>query len=235
MARGPTSRMALVVKARPAASPATVSRYPFSARPEMLAFVPGTARTVLDVGCGPGGFGQALRQADPARKRELWAVEADPAVAAEAAPYYDTMVTGLFPEALAGRERTFDCIVCNDVLEHVADPWATLRATRPLLAPGGVVVASIPNVRNIRVVVDLVLRGRWTYTDIGIMDRTHLRFFTGASIRDLFSESGYTVEMIKGINAVGGSTFPGEATWRFLLRDFAYTGFAVRATPAHRS
>jgi 2-polyprenyl-3-methyl-5-hydroxy-6-metoxy-1,4-benzoquinol methylase len=194
----------------------------------MLAFVPPAARSVLDVGCGPGGFGQSLRRQDPSR--ELWAVEVDEEAAAGAARFYDRLVVGAFPDALAGG-RTFDCVVFNDVLEHTADPWGVLRSTVALLAPGGVVVASIPNVRNISVVLDLVVRGNWTYRDIGILDRTHLRFFTSRSIRALFAESGFAVEQMGGINPVGESRFPGPRFWPVVLREFAYTGFGVRAVP----
>ena len=195
----------------------------------MLAFVPPAARTVLDVGCGPCGFGQSLRQDDPSR--ELWAVEVDEEVAAGAARFYDRVVVGEFPAALAGAGQTFDCVVFNDVLEHTVDPWAVLRSTPALLAPGGVVVASIPNVRNVSVVLDLVVRGNWTYRDIGILDRTHLRFFTARSIRALFADSGYAVETMRGINPVGQSHFPGPRFWPLVLREFAYTGFGVRAVP----
>lgn len=203
--------------------------YPFSERREMLAFVPPAARSVLDVGCGPGGFGQSLRQDDPSR--ELWAVEVDEAVAAGAARFYDRVVVGTFPDALAGAGKKFDCVVFNDVLEHTVDPWAVLRSTVALLAPGGVVVASIPNVRNVSVVLDLVVRGNWTYRDIGILDRTHLRFFTSRSIRALFADSGFAVETMRGINPVGESHVPGPRFWALLLREFAYTGFGVRAVP----
>lgn len=195
----------------------------------MLAFVPAAARSVLDVGCGPGGFGHVLRDDDPTR--ELWAVEVDEEAAAGAASYYDRLIVGAFPDALAGEGRTFDCVVFNDVLEHTVDPWAVLRATVPLLSPGGVVVASIPNVRNIVVVLDLVVRGNWTYRDIGILDRTHLRFFTARSIRALFAGSGLAVETIKGINPVGTAHVGGSWFWRLVLREFAYTGFGLRAAP----
>jgi 2-polyprenyl-3-methyl-5-hydroxy-6-metoxy-1,4-benzoquinol methylase len=195
--------------------------------------VPPAARRVLDVGCGPGGFGHSLRQDDPTRER--WAVELDADVAATAADHYDRMVVGPFPDAVTELGARFDCIVFNDVLEHVVDPWATLRAATPLLAEGGAVVASIPNVRNARVVFDLAVRGNWTYTDIGILDRTHLRFFTARSIRQLFVDCGYVVQAMAGINPVGQNGFPGPGVWRTLLRDFAYTGFGVRAVPATRS
>ena len=199
----------------------------------MLAFVPASARTILDVGCGQGGFGSALRRRDPTV--ELWGIEPDPEVASHAARHYDRLLVGTFPEALAGVPRSFDCVVFNDVLEHTADPWAMLRATVPLLTPGGAVVASIPNVRTISVVLDLVLRGNWTYRDLGVLDRTHLRFFTSRSIPALFAETGFVVDTIEGINPVGVSHLVGPRVWRLLLGDFAFTGFGVRASPTRPS
>lgn len=196
----------------------------------MLGFVPKGAVSVLDVGCHIGGFGQALRRDDPARI--LWAVEADEEAAGAARAHYDELVLGRYPEVLTGTEAQFDCVVFNDSLEHMVDPWAALRATLPLLAAGGVVVASIPNVRHLKVVANLVLRGDWTYTDLGILDRTHLRFFTAKTIRALFAESGFVVERMEGISALGHLR---GRFWRvlpLLLGDFAYTGFAVQARPA---
>jgi 2-polyprenyl-3-methyl-5-hydroxy-6-metoxy-1,4-benzoquinol methylase len=203
--------------------------YPFSERPEILPFVPASARAVLDVGCGPGGFGAALRREDPSRL--IWAVEEDGQAAAAAEPHYDRVVVGTFPMALCGEGARFDCVVFNDVLEHMVDPWATLRSTVPMLAPGGVVVASIPNVRNVRVVIDLVVRGDWTYTDLGILDRTHLRFFTSRTIRSLFEDCGFVVDALRGINALGHLRFPRRNVLPLLLKEFAYTGFAIRARP----
>ena len=207
-----------------------MSPYPFSGREEMLSFVPAGARTVLDVGCGSGGFGATLRRAGSART--VWGVEILPDVATEAGPHYDRVLVGAYPDVLAGVERRFDCIVFNDVLEHLVDPWATLRSTVPWLAPGGSVVASIPNVRNVRVVANLVLRGDWTYTDSGVLDRTHLRFFTARTIRELFTDSGFVVDRLEGINVVGSGRFRFGRVLRHVLREFAYTGFGVRATPA---
>jgi 2-polyprenyl-3-methyl-5-hydroxy-6-metoxy-1,4-benzoquinol methylase len=198
----------------------------------MLAYVPASARTILDVGCGRGGFGCGLRRQDPTR--ELWGVEPDQDMAAEAAQYYDKLLVGTFPDLPDGMTQSFDCVVFNDVLEHTVDPWATLRAARPLLSSTGVVVASIPNVRTIAVVLDLVVRGNWTYRDLGVLDRTHLRFFTARSIRSLFADTGFSVERLEGIHAVGESRLVGPPVWRFLLRDFAYTGFAVLGSPVDR-
>jgi 2-polyprenyl-3-methyl-5-hydroxy-6-metoxy-1,4-benzoquinol methylase len=203
--------------------------YPFSERSEMLPFLPTGVSTVLDVGCHHGGFGKALRDAGTART--LWAVEADAGAAKIAETNYDRVIVGHYPDALADADMRFDCIIFNDVLEHMVDPWATLRATAAHLAPEGTVVASIPNVRHIKVVANLLLRGDWTYTDMGILDRTHLRFFTAKTIRALFTDCGFTVERLEGINPIGHLRSP---FWRWLplvLGDLAYTGFAVTGRP----
>jgi 2-polyprenyl-3-methyl-5-hydroxy-6-metoxy-1,4-benzoquinol methylase len=186
--------------------------------------VPADARRILDVGCASGGFGVALREADP--DRVVWGIEADPQAAAVAADRYHRVVTGLFPDALAGLDVTFDCLVFNDVLEHLADPWTALRDGLRHLEPGGAVVVSIPNIRYVGTVVDLVLRGNWAYADRGVLDRTHLRFFTRRTAVELVAGAGLTVEKVKGINWFG-------QRWRWpklppkVLRDFAYTGFLV--------
>ena len=171
---------------------------PFLERVEVLAFVPEEARAILDVGCSRGGFGHALRKQNGGRT--IWGVEADAEAAAAAAPHYDELIVGLCPDAREGRQQQFDCVVFNDVLEHIADPWAALRAARALLRPGGVVVASIPNVRFLPVLHKLVVRGEWTYTDTGVLDRNHLRFFTKRSMVELFRSCDLAVERVQGVN-----------------------------------
>ena len=90
----------------------------------------------------------------------------------------------------------FDCIVFNDVLEHMSDPWSALEIAGDVLNNCGRVVASIPNVRHYTVLVPLLIKGRWTYHDVGILDRTHLRFFTRSTVRELFETTGWAVESI---------------------------------------
>lgn len=204
--------------------------YPFSERREMLPFVPHGGGTILDVGCHYGGFGKALRQDDPTRA--VWGVEADENAAHIATPNYDRILIGHYPDVLECCDTRFDCIVFNDVLEHMADPWTTLRTSLAHLSPNGVVVASIPNVRHIKVVTNLVFRGDWTYTDMGILDRTHLRFFTADTIRSLFSDSGFSVCRLEGVNPIGHLRSRLWGVLPFVLGDFAYTGFAVTARPS---
>jgi len=93
-----------------------------------------------------------------------------------------------------------DCVVCNDVLEHLRDPWTLVRRLRDLLVPGGCLVASIPDMRHFEVMKDLLLRRQWRYVDAGVLDRTHLRFFTEKTVRELFEQAGLVMERLDGIN-----------------------------------
>ena len=157
-------------------------------REEMLPLVPASARRVLDVGCHRGAFGAGLRRAG----RKVSGIEIDPVTAADAAARLDEVFVGRYPDDIPPG-ATFDCVVFNDVLEHMEDPWSALATTVKHLEPGGTVVASIPNVRNIEVLYPLLTRGTWRYHDQGLLDRTHLRFFTKSSMRDLFEDSGFVV------------------------------------------
>lgn len=106
-------------------------------------------------------------------------------------PGVDHFVSGSYPEALPPRQ--FDAIVFNDVLEHLVDPWSALRESKSFLTDGGMVIASIPNVRHYSVIKPLVVSGRFEYQDAGLLDRTHLRFFTFTSSVDLFESTGFRV------------------------------------------
>jgi 2-polyprenyl-3-methyl-5-hydroxy-6-metoxy-1,4-benzoquinol methylase len=193
----------------------------------MVPFIPAGTTSVLDVGCSRGRFGATLRAADPSLR--LFGIEPDPVAAAEAETEagYEQVICGSFPEDLPD-DRAFDCIVFNDVLEHVVDPWTTLDRAKGFLAPGGHVVASIPNVRHYIVVRNLALRGRWEYTDWGVLDRTHLRFFTRASIEELFDSADLEIETLVPINPI---TVRRAALLVGPFRDMRYPQFAVVARP----
>lgn len=88
----------------------------------------------------------------------------------------------------------FDVVLCADVLEHLIDPWSVVRSLAGHLRRGGLFLSSIPNVRNHRVLTQIVLRGDFHYADAGLLDRSHLRFFCRQNIRELFEEAGLVVE-----------------------------------------
>lgn len=170
----------------------------YTERREMLRFIPSGVRNVLDIGCGKGNFGALMKTQ---RSAEVWGVELCPDAAREAITKIDKVITGnIETDSISLPEQYFDCIVCNDVLEHLVSPWQVLRKLQSNLVPNGYIVASIPNVRFYNVLKDLLVRKRWEYRDAGVMDITHLRFFTVNSIRDMFTAAGYQVELLKGIN-----------------------------------
>lgn len=164
-------------------------------RPDVAVLVPHSARSVLDVGCAFGALGRLLIDE---RDCVVQGIERNPCATEHLKNIYEHFVIGDVEEALpAFAGRRFDCIVFADILEHLVDPARVLRDARKLLAPDGCVVASIPNVRNLRVIYDLLVRGRWRYEDSGIMDRTHLRFFTRTELMNLFQGCGYRVDRIE--------------------------------------
>lgn len=163
-------------------------------RPDVQALLAPRGRRILDVGCGGGAMGAALKQQGAA-----WVagVEGHPAAAAEARAHLDLVVAGDLMEApLPFAPGEFDTVVFADVLEHVPDPAAALARYLPFLAPEGRVVVSVPNMRFYLVLWRL-LRDRWQYTDSGIRDRTHLRIFTRRSLQDLLRGAGLQVERLQ--------------------------------------
>jgi 2-polyprenyl-3-methyl-5-hydroxy-6-metoxy-1,4-benzoquinol methylase len=177
--------------------------YVDNARLDVAPFIPPGATRVLDVGCGAGGFGTTLREVlgDGATIVGLEAVPTQ----AEAARHdhgFDDVIAGYFPEALDGYPHSFDAIFFNDVLEHIVDPWSVLRQVPRFLSDEGRVVAAIPSIQYAPVVFKL-LRGRWDYVDQGTLDRTHVRFFTKATMVEMFESCGYDVLSCVGANTMG--------------------------------
>jgi GT2 family glycosyltransferase/2-polyprenyl-3-methyl-5-hydroxy-6-metoxy-1,4-benzoquinol methylase len=181
-----------------ASAPAALGAYHLNDRPELAALVPAEARRILDVGCAGGRLGRRLKAGT---EREVVGIEVDPAAAAEARRHLDEV----WPLDLDAVERLpaggFDCVICADVLEHLRDPERALRLLRRALAPGGRLLASIPNVRHASVLLPLLVDGRFTYRDEGILDRTHLRFFTLQEILALLGRAGFAVGAVAAIRS----------------------------------
>jgi len=209
----------------------TDSPYWSEARQHVADLVPPGARRILDVGCNDGTFGAGLLSRGEGR--EVWGVEPHDLDAAAAGRRLTGVVNGFYPEALEKVPGTFDCVSFNHVLEHMVDPWAALRVTRERLDEGGVIVGELPNVRHLPFLVNLAVRGRFDYVDSGLLDRTHLRFFTRSSAQDLFTSTGYVVEEFFPVVAMGNARFPRTSrVVASVIGDLSYMAFAFRARVA---
>ncbi len=163
-------------------------------RPEIVNLVPPTVRRVLDVGCASGVMGQFIKEKIPGCY--VAGLEINAEAAKTARQKLDQVIEGDVEQlVLKFPKGYFDCIIFADVLEHLRDPWATLARLMEFLADGGTVIASLPNIRNYRIISSLI-QGNWTYTAEGILDATHLRFFTLAEARKMFAGAGLAVEQI---------------------------------------
>src|SRR4051794_37408417 len=152
------------------------STYFDAVRTDVLGLLPPRMERVLEIGCGTGDTLAYLRSTG----RCTWAagVELYPGAASIARGRIDRLWEGNVETLQLDLEAdSLDAILCLDVLEHLIDPWAVISKLGLLLKPGGALIASIPNVRNHKVLFPLLFRGRWDYTDSGLLDRTHLRFF----------------------------------------------------------
>jgi SAM-dependent methyltransferase len=171
--------------------------YQRAARDEILPLVPALARRVLDVGGGEGHFLARLRAARPSQPPlETHLAEQSPQACARARARVDRVWEGDF--AALPIEGRFDCISFLEALEHTTDPLAWLRRARELLAPGGAVVASVPNAGHWSVIADL-LEGRWDTSPVGIHCVTHLRFFTEHGLRALFARAGLRIARLEAL------------------------------------
>jgi tetratricopeptide (TPR) repeat protein/glycosyltransferase involved in cell wall biosynthesis len=163
-------------------------------RRDIIPLVPEDASCILEIGCAAGGTGKELK------KRAgvfVAGVEQDPEAARMAREALDDVVEGNVETLnLPYAENSFDCILFADVLEHLIDPLAVLKKLRKYLKPEGTVVASLPNVQFLGVVHHLV-EGNWTYEKEGILDETHLRFFTFKEMEKFFAKAGFEIGQVE--------------------------------------
>ncbi|MCD4654463.1 class I SAM-dependent methyltransferase [bacterium] len=169
----------------------------------------GSARKVLDLGCATGYLSQALTE----NGCQVVGIEMDQAAADKARLFCQYVITGDAgdPAVISQAGSDFDFIVCADIIEHLIDPWTVLRTLRQMLAPGGELIVSVPNMAYWRMRWDLLL-GRFDYTDTGLMDRTHLRFFTVKTFIETARNCGFLVSE-RIINDAGLPGFPNPVDW----------------------
>ncbi len=199
-------------------------------REEMLRYVSDGARKTLEFGCGTGGFSAMLKDR---LGTESWGVEINSTAANKASKKLDKVIASDAMLALAEiPDDYFDCVIFFDVLEHLVDPYALLETIKGKLSEKGVIIASIPNIRYYRILSDLVLRGNWDYKDHGVLDKTHLRFFTKKSIIKVFDRLGYDILKIEGMHPTSSRTFSILNTIMLnRTSDVRYKHFAVVVRP----
>jgi SAM-dependent methyltransferase len=175
------------------------------AREDYVAELPDSeSAQILELGCSEGGTGAlALSKGKCAR---YVGIELDPAAAEKARPRLSEVLVGnIETMELPFEPETFDALILSEVLEHLVDPWEVVARLSRLLRPGGLVFASSPNVSHYKIIREL-FRGRWELTEFGVMDRTHLRWFTPDSFAALFRGAGFEIEEVRPVAPLKGKS-----------------------------
>jgi 2-polyprenyl-3-methyl-5-hydroxy-6-metoxy-1,4-benzoquinol methylase len=199
-----------------------------NARQEIAPMLPAHCGRVLEIGCGSGATLGWLRQNK--RTTHTVGIEIFESAANSAKAHADEVNCLDFEkEDLPQGHGLFDLVLCLDVLEHMVNPWAVVdRLVTHYLAPGGTLVVSLPNVRHYSVALPLLLQGRWEYEDAGLLDRTHLRFFTRETAVRLVSHKNLETLQCVGagfergtrkslVNALTAGLFKDILTYQYLL------------------
>jgi 2-polyprenyl-3-methyl-5-hydroxy-6-metoxy-1,4-benzoquinol methylase len=169
----------------------------------------GYHKRVVDFGCATGYFAQYLKQRDC----QVLGIELNPDAAKMAEAHCEQVLVAdldIVPVADLLSGQQFDVAVFGDVLEHLRDPWRVLREVQPFLKPDGYVIASIPNIAHGAIRLSL-LQGQFEYADVGLLDNTHLRFFTRETVEKLFADTGYFIDAMERVKIPifsGSNLFP---------------------------
>jgi 2-polyprenyl-3-methyl-5-hydroxy-6-metoxy-1,4-benzoquinol methylase len=166
-------------------------------RTEIASFLAEPPGTVLDIGCGGGATGRLIKQKFPGTR--VIGIEINPQAAEHARQFLDQVICAPIDDvdlAADAPGATIGTVLLLDVLEHLYDPWRALTRIRRWLAPGTRVLASVPNIRNLAV-LDELAAGRFQYTENGVLDVTHVRFFTRDELKRMFEETGFRVNQLE--------------------------------------
>lgn len=169
-------------------------KYDDQPRTDLLEFLPEKFETVLEIGCGNGATGALIKEKYPGLT--YVGLEIDVGAARMAEKRLDAVISGdvekMTAEQLAFSKESFDLIIAADVLEHLYDPWRAMGFIRYFNQIRGKILITVPNTQYINVIANLV-HGHWTYEKYGLMDATHIRFFTWTEIEKLLKGAGYRI------------------------------------------
>jgi len=199
-------------------------------RREIAPLLGGVYHTALEVGCGAGATLEWLQSSGFCTN--TIGVEYDPLAAVEAKNRVDKVYCGdIGSITLDIQPESVDLLLCLDVLEHLPDPWAVMKSLYRLVRPGGSVVVSVPNVRYWKVSAALLFNDKWQYTDAGVLDRTHLRFFVKQTAIEMIEQSGFTVEaeVSTGLGRSKRSQFVNGLLPDFIINLLSYQ-FVIKGT-----
>jgi len=167
-------------------------------RTDVIPFLPKQYTKVLEIGCGEGRFRKNLHE-----ECEYWGVEPVKPIAEKAQTVLDKVLIGTYDEVIDDiPDDYFDLVICNDVIEHMVDHTFFYRTISKKVKPSAYMVGAIPNVRFLPNLYNLLRKKDWEYTEEGILDKTHLRFFTKKSIERDFKTYNFTIEEFNGINRI---------------------------------
>jgi 2-polyprenyl-3-methyl-5-hydroxy-6-metoxy-1,4-benzoquinol methylase len=199
-------------------------------RKEISPLLPKNCGDVIELGCGDGGTLAWLKASGRAKNTTGMELCAVPASLARR--QVDHVIEGNIELTIEDlKSESYDLILCLDVLEHLVDPWAVVQKLYIFLRPGGSIIISLPNVRNYTVVLPLLFNGIWRYQKDGIMDHTHLRFFSRDGAKKILIQNGFIIK-----DSLDSGLQPRRKieVWKALLamtplRDFCVTQFLLRA------
>ena len=186
-------------------------------RKDVTPLLPKHYSRVLEIGCGEGSFRGNLT-----KECEYWGVEPNEAAARIASERINKVLIGTYLKVLNQLPKDyFDVVICNDVIEHMVDHDEFLQSIKTNLKKDSYLVGSIPNARYVGNLFEFLVKKDWEYKDQGILDKTHLRFFTEKSLKRTIKENGFAIEELQGIYPYQDGSISIKSVLRRCLRSFA--------------
>jgi len=202
-------------------------------RRDLIPYIPRQGARIMDIGCGEGAFALMLKR--ECGYDEAWGIEFDEKAAEVATTRLDRVIQGDVVKILDDIPNGyFDLICMNDVLEHLVWPEELLKRLLSKLSSNGLIFCSVPNIRQYRILWNLLQYQDFEYTEQGILDRTHLRFFTRRTFLSMLERAGY--EPVSVVGCCGATK-----SWKFKIlnaltlwkgNDMQYSHFYIQAKPA---